>query len=179
MIEPPPFPFEHRRHGRDDGATHTEQVHLHDVPEQLLVIGPRLAFRNNSCIGDNDIDMAELADRGRDRGPQRRKITDIRRPCDHPPPQFGYLPGSFSKVIRRRHRVGNRVDLPGQIDGHDIGPVMRETQRVAASLTTGRARDKCDSARKVSQLASPNTPVRGIHHFHRISLVKVVREHVI
>ena len=54
--------------------------------------------------------------------------------------------GRLGQIVRRRHRVRDRLDGLAQVDGDDLGALLRQPQRVRAALPARRSRDERDLA---------------------------------
>jgi hypothetical protein len=74
------------------------------------------------------------------------RIRDVGLPGDDPAVEGLDLLDRLGQVGRGRHRVWHAGDLRAQVHGDDVGPLLRQPDRVAAALVARRAGDEGDLA---------------------------------
>ena len=105
-----------------------------------------------------------------DGGLQRRLVADVGHPGDHPAVELLDLDDGLVEVLARRRRVlaDDGVDPRAEVDGDDVGALLREPDRVRAALAARRPGDEDDLALHASghavllcQTERPRSPQYG------------------
>ena len=73
---------------------------------------------------------------------QRVVVADVDLGGDDAPAERLDLVDRLGEIVRCRHRVGDRVDLRGDVDRDDVGALFGQSDRVAAALTAGGPGDE-------------------------------------
>src|SRR5882757_7160134 len=143
-------PLEHAGSGHRDGVPHADQVRVDDVAEGSVRVGLGTASRCDPGVGQNDVDRAELGD-ARCEGPlERSAVPDVGADGVDAPVECLDLAGRLGEVLRPGHRVVDRIDLAGDVDGDDVRAFLGEPDRMAAALAAGSAGDEGDLAVELS-----------------------------
>ena len=133
----------------------------HVRPVALAGLVERRTAVADSRVGDDDVQPAELLDARVDGCLQRVEVAgvDLRGvdPAVVPLDQIGGL----GQVLRRGQRNLNAVDLLTDVDGDDVGALLRQPHRVRATLAAGGAGDESDLAFNTSCHFQPQFVVSG------------------
>jgi hypothetical protein len=79
-----------------------------------------------------------------DRPAERRRVAHVRRARHHAPPHGSDALHGLREVVGSREPVLHRVGLRADVDRDDVGALLREPDRVAATLPARRAGDERD-----------------------------------
>ena len=127
-----------------DRVPHAGQVDVDHVLPGLLAqfLGP--AEADDAGVGDHDVEPAELGDPVVERRLQRVVVADVDLGGDDAPVERLDLLDRLLQVLPCRHRERDRVDLRRDVDGDDVGALLRQPDGVAAALTPGGPGDEGD-----------------------------------
>ncbi len=132
-----------RRLGRvpDPGQVGVDHV----LPGSLIQLGSQPVGRD-AGVGRHDVQPAQLGHAVVQSRLQRGIIADVGLGRHDPPVQRLDLLDRLGQVLRRRHRVRYRLHLAAQVDRDDVGTLLGQPDRVAASLAARRSGDEGDFA---------------------------------
>ena len=140
--DPPVVLFYHVREHRPGRLEYTRQADAQHLFPLIVGHVRYMAHGNDSMVGDQYIDLAELLDAGRHHfvhsvgvpGVCNRRVAVAAQIFNHP---FGLL-----QVHVAAHLVGHGGKLPRYIHGNDIGPLVRKGQCMRTPLTPAAPRDQ-------------------------------------
>jgi hypothetical protein len=149
----PPLP---RDHGRDrglDGVEHAGQVHVDHVLPRAVNLVQR--HGRDAGVGQDDVHRAEFGHACLERRLELRLVPHVGLPREDPAVQRLDLLDGLGQVLRSGHGVGNRLDLPADVNRDDVGALLRQPHRVASSLPARRPGDEGDFAFELSVTFRP------------------------
>jgi len=123
---------------------HADEVHVDGVQHRAQRLGG--AHRRDAGLRDHHVQPAELAQPLVHRGAHGRRVPHVGAHRDDPPVQLLHQAAGLGQVRRGGQRIGHRVDVRAQVDGHDVGALGGEPYRVRAALAAARAGDQGDLA---------------------------------
>jgi hypothetical protein len=142
--------LDHVRHDRPEGVEHPGEVHRdHVVP----LLGGELGHRAGAAdagVGDDDIDLAELGDRLRDRGLHRGAVADVGRDGERASPGLLDELRGLLQLVTLAEAVRHRRDVAAQVGDHHIGAGVGQRHRVGATLPARPAGDERNTTVELS-----------------------------
>ena len=111
-----------------DEVHDTDEVHVDRVDERLR----RKAggHRADACIGDHDVELAELGDAPIDRRGQRRTVADVGDLGERALALLLDQPGGLVEILGPRERVLVGLDVLADVHGDDVGALGGQQPRV-------------------------------------------------
>ena len=134
------------RDGGLGGEEDTAQVDSDDlVPCPLADVLGR-GERHDTGIRDDDVEAPELGHPRVHGGPHARPVADVDMRRDDPSIELLDQGDRLLQVRLGPERIGNRGQIRTDVDGDDVGALLRQGDRVTAPLAAGRAGDEGDLA---------------------------------
>jgi len=149
------------RAGQDDrpapGRDQVGRGELHGVPRpgEVDVDGVAPDLRRDlvpapqdadAGVRHHDVEPAQLGHAGLDRLLERVPVPHVRLDRDDPPVERLDLLDRLGEVVGGGVRIGEVRDRSADVDGDDVGALLRQPYRVAAALATGGTGDEGDLA---------------------------------
>ena len=141
------------RKGDGDGVHHTEQIDVGGIDE-VGRMGVAQRHRQNPGIGHDDVEASEVRDARLERVAQFGALPHVGLAGDDASIQFLDRPLGLRQVLGRAQRVVVRVDLPADVDGDDVGALLRHPNGVRSALSACRPGDEGDLALQASSHVS-------------------------
>ena len=135
------------RHTGFHRLPHAAEVDVDHVgPVALAGLVQRRAAVADARVGDDDVQPAQLLDARVDRGLERVVVADVDLGgVDAAVVALDQI-GGLGQVFRRGKRNRDAVDLFTDVDGDDVGALLRQPHSVCAALSAGSAGDESDLA---------------------------------
>jgi hypothetical protein len=148
--------LDHRGYRRADGPPGPVQIDVDDGVPLLLGHLEHAAPAEDSRVGDDDVEAAELFDTVGDHLLLGGQVADVDLARQHLAPLLLHRADGVSQLGRRRRRVRDGVGHGAtDVYGDDVGALAGQSDGVRPSLSAGGARDECH--------ASLEGPVRCRH----------------
>ena len=142
-----------------DGVHHTEQIDVGGIDE---VGGMRVTqrHRQDAGIGHDDVEASEVRDARLERVAQLGALPHVGLAGDDAPIELLDRSLGLGQVLGRAQGVVVRVDLPADVDGDDVGTLLRHANGVGPALSACRPGDEGDLALQASSHVSSLLSVR-------------------
>ena len=110
--------------------------------------------RRDAGVGEHDVDAAEEGDSVVERRLQRCAVAHVGLHGVDASVERLDLRDGLGKLLRRGQRIGDRVDLRGDVDRDDVCAFLGQTDGVRASLPARGSGDEGDFAFEDSHVCS-------------------------
>ena len=135
--------LDHGGHRRPHGAPRAVEVDVDDAVPLLFRHLEHPAPAQYACVGDHDVQPAELLDGVGHDLLLSGEIADVDLTGEHLAPGRLDRADRLGEVLGRGGGVGDRVrDRTADVDGDDVGTLARQSHRVRPPLTTCGAGDE-------------------------------------